>query len=46
MTQTLCERCDLFGGSLGEVLCAAKDEICVDIIRKGFACTFMRESRI
>jgi hypothetical protein len=44
MTLTWCARCDLFESSHGEVLCAAKDEVSVDIICRRFPCNFMREN--
>jgi Chromo (CHRromatin Organisation MOdifier) domain len=39
-------RCDLFESSYGEVLCAAKHETSVDIMRRMFCCNFLRKSRL
>jgi hypothetical protein len=45
-TKTRCARCDLFESSHGEVLCVAKDEISVDIMRRKLCCNFLRKSRL
>jgi Chromo (CHRromatin Organisation MOdifier) domain len=38
--------CHLFESSHGEVLCAAKDETSVDIMRRRLCCNFVRKSRL
>jgi hypothetical protein len=41
-----CVSCDLFESSHWEVLCAAKDETSVDIMRRRLCCNFLRKSRL